>query len=68
MIMARIKTTWQARRIRSGILLARGDTELNFIGGYKLSCSPEMDRVILNYAHPLLRKAYFTTRIMHGDK
>lgn len=33
--------------------------------GVVLTVSPDLDRVIMDYAHSLVRKAYFTTRIKH---
>lgn len=65
--MSRIKTKWQAKRIRSGILMALGKQSLSIIKGQEIWVSPDLDRVIMDYANGLVRNAYFRTRISKGD-
>lgn len=65
--MSRIKTKWQAKRIRSGILMALGKQSLSIIKGNEIWVSPDLDRVIMDYADGLVRNAYFRTRISKGD-
>lgn len=65
--MSRIKTKWQAKRIRSGILMALGKQSLSIIKGKEIWVSPDLDRVIMDYANGLVRNAYFRTRISKGD-
>lgn len=65
--MSRIKTKWQAKRIRSGILMALGKQSLSIIKGKEIWVSPDLDRAIMDYANGLVRNAYFRTRIRRGD-
>ena len=65
--MSRIKTKWQAKRIRSGILMALGKQSLSIIKGQEIWVSPDLDRAIMDYANGLVRNAYFRTRISKGD-
>lgn len=65
--MSRIKTKWQAKRIRTGILMALGKQSLSIIKGKEIWVSPDLDRVIMDYANGLVRNAYFRTRIRRGD-
>lgn len=65
--MSRIKTKWQAKRIRSGILMALGKQSLSIIKGKEIWVSPDLDRIVMDYADGLVRNAYFRTRISKGD-
>lgn len=65
--MSRIKTKWQAKRIRTGILMALGKKPLGIMKGKEIWVSEDLDRVIMDYADGLVRNAYFRTRISKGD-
>lgn len=59
-------TKWQASRIRSGIELALGKRSLKVLE-IEVWVSPDLDRIIMDYADGLVRNAYYRTRIRRGD-
>ena len=59
-------TKWQASRIRSGITLALGKKSLKVLE-IEVWVSPDLDRIIMDYADSLVRNAYYRTRIRRGD-
>lgn len=59
-------TKWQASRIRSGIELALGKKSLKVLE-LEVWVSPDLDRIIMDYADGLVRNSYYRTRIRRGD-